>query len=174
MKVYICGAVGDILREFQAKLEKRGVEVIGADEYSVNRRYSPPLDAEAVVIGTDQSGHVATSQIVTECKERGLPYAMGELRKWALLYPRMLQAGILSESSSSAAQQEEDMGLTAAKMLPEHAASTNEEAVKAVISETLQLMLEGLKGKAKSATISYNEGRVHAEVEYLATLTVDL
>jgi hypothetical protein len=109
MKLFICGAVPDILREFQTKLERIGHEVVGAQEYRPSRPYSPPAETEGVIVGTDQSGHAATDSIVTTCKQRGLPYALGELRKWSLIYPRMVQVGIVSNQAPEPEEEEEEM-----------------------------------------------------------------
>jgi hypothetical protein len=173
VKVYICGAVEDILREFARKVERHGLEVVKMDSYSPGRSaFTPPQDVDAVIIGIDQTSHSATNGIVEICKQRGLPYAMGELRKWSLIYPRMIQAGILS--GNTPAEDEEDDVAPSVKVASIDGFVNNEEEVKKTITEALHLLIEGLKGKARTAAISYDHGRVHAEVEYVATLKVDL
>ena len=135
MKLFICGAVPDILREFQAKLERIGHEVVGAQEYRPSRPYNPPVETEAVIVGTDQSGHAATDSIITTCKARGLPYALGELRKWSLIYPRMVQAGIVSDQVPIAEQEEE--------MTREgETGGTRREAIREKVQELVELLRE--------------------------------
>ena len=136
MKLFICGAVPDILREFQAKLERIGHEVVGAQEYRPSRPYNPPAETEAVIVGTDQSGHSATDSIVATCKARGLPYAMGELRKWSLIFPRMIQAGIVSNQAPTEEPEEEVMAREV------ESGGTRQEDIKSKVKDLVELLRE--------------------------------
>lgn len=199
MKVYICGAVKDILTEFQAKLERfDGVEVIAADEMSSTRGFDPPLNADAAVIGIDQSSHGATNKAVLLCKARELPYAMGELRKWSFMYPRLIQAGILKEGSEPVeAPEEETMAatpvklvqqatqaedvqravfaaLTAVKRCFEALDALQKENLKVTISLDLGTGVGNLEWDGCKATLHYADGKAYAEADYQASMKVSL
>jgi hypothetical protein len=97
MDVYLCGAVADILEEFARKIGRYGLRVVAADEWThhQSRAYRLPLNVDAAILGTDQTSHSATDSVILECKRRGLPFAVGPLRKWSLIKPKLVQAGIL-------------------------------------------------------------------------------
>lgn len=169
MKLYVCGAVPDILREFTTKVERIGHEVVGAQEWRPSRSYNPPVNTEAVIVGTDQTGHPATDNVINICKERGLPYAMGELRKWSLIYPRMLQAGI--HPPIMAAPEEEEVVADEAVVRE----VSNEQAVKTAIADAVLALVAALeKQGATTATVHYQGGRARIEYSFMATATMDL
>jgi hypothetical protein len=193
VRVYICGAVADILREFQRKLEKHGVEVVGAEEHTASRTFTPPQSAEALVIGTDQASHPATQKMVAWCKDRNIPYAMGELRKWSLIYPRLVQAGILGPNEPAEQEEEEAMAPAPVKLVKEEVPEGTREVVLGLIG-ALKTYADSLRGKGITATIDfkndeaegtvtwaegaasihYSNGKAYAEATYTAHLKVEL
>lgn len=96
-RVHIIGAVADICRDAQRKLEREGIEVIGYDDHIRNpAAYNPPKGTTAVLIGIDQAPTSLSHLASRRCEQLGLAYAVGELRKWSLMRPRLVDAGIVS------------------------------------------------------------------------------
>jgi methionine-rich copper-binding protein CopC len=198
VRIFVCGAVKDILMEFSKKIERHGVEVIATEEWSPKGGYAIPQAAEAVVIGIDQASHTMVQAIVGLCKSRNLPYAMGELRKWSLLYPRLVAAGIIVEGVVATPTPEEEAAMASApvKLVKEDGPETvKEEAmvmatvVKSLLDSltamnkegmSIELKLEETAGSAHlewaggKVDIHYSEGKAYVEAEYVAKLKMEL
>ena len=93
---------------------------------------------------------------------------MGELRKWSLIYPRMLQAGI------HAPIEEAEEEVLADEERPIRFKDTNDEFKQRLSEAALAVAsVIGEVGAHGTITIS-KEGKVYVDLEYVAKITMEM